>query len=238
VGDCYTDGVDLFRRGNNPWQKTPNPKFGIPRATRKLMWTMIQSILGAVKSPMLSGFSQADDGLMFYSTLQQIVFNEYLSGRINEAFLEYLNLDLVQRNGMIPSDKGYAEVKGEKGQTYWGRATCRDHGVRIDTPFWKQIGQFQRHALKTEVAGKPVYDSVKEAFTFDASQMKKDRNGPANSMLIVEKNAEKNLEASLKGETKDRMAEGAIPWVTVIAAGGAGLGAWLYARNKARGGKR
>lgn len=239
IFDCYTVAVNMARSGQGPWKGAPNPDFGIPRKTRQLMWRLLQTILGGVKSPALSGFQGSDDGFAFYSTLQQIVFNEYLANRIDEKLIGYLNGDMAMRHGHTDvSDLKLVIRKNDKGSPFEGRATCYDHGIDISGSFWQGLQQFQADATeRATVEGKPFYDKFKETWNFDASLMKAARKEPAKGVLVLGEDAEKAITSGLKGETKDRMAEGAVPWSTLLVAGGLGFGAWMYTRSKARGGK-
>ena len=238
IFDCYSVAVNMARAGEGLWKGAPNPNFGIPRSTRKLMWRVIQTILGGVKSPALSGFQGSDDGYAFYSTLQQIVFNEYIAGRIDEKLITYLNNDMAQRHGRTEnSELGLVSRKSEKSR-FEGRATCFDHGVDLSGAFWESLQKFQADALeRPSVGGQPFYDKFKETWNFDMSLMKANRTQPPKGVLVLNEQSEKAITAGIKGDKKDRLADGAVPWATLLVAGGAGFGAWMYARSKARGGK-
>jgi len=251
--DCYTAGVEAIKKKYNL------KSFGIPRVTRECMWKLVQAILAGVQSP--SGFvpSQTDQGRSFFLTLQQICLNEYVSQRINDEFLSYLNNDLLQRNGFVPGDLGFRradmfgegefygiKTKGTFNQWYEGAATCRDlatdnvMSLRLDVKFQKQFSDFSKLALKP-VDGQAFYDQTLNGgdggWVFDMTALENNQKMPPKSQLIVGKQVANALNDAIKKD-QGRFAEGSIPWVSLFAAGGAGFGVWMYARHRARGGKR
>lgn len=258
--DCYTAGVEFFKK------ELGLKTFGIPRATRECMWKLIQAILASVRPASSPENFPNDQGRSFFLTLQQICLNELLSGRINSRFLKYLNSEMLQRNGFIPGDKGYRKADnvgpnegtyfgiqtpgmfGGDMQPYFGAATCRDlspdsdedFSLRIDKKFEKQLTEFAQRC-QAPVDNVAFYDPSLNGgdggWVFDMSVMEGLRKEPPKGQLILDEKVITNLDQAVEKD-KDRFAEGAIPWVALLAAGGAGIGFWMYARNKARGGKR
>ena len=240
--DCYTATVTRLRAKYGP-------NFGIPLATRKLMWKLVQGILGCVKNPMIGGFaaSAKDDGKTLYSTLQQICYNEYLAGRINEELLEALNFDLTARHGWTENE-GFFPYNHE-GLPYFGRATCRDAGIRIDRQFFDELQKFSISTLnatiETKEGKKNFYSAGK--WQFDQRLMAEARGKNVKGTLVVRPMAAQVIVksfgkiASMKGlgdamgpEMRDRFADGPMPWTAMLGADNRNVDSWMYLRSRAR----
>lgn len=243
-GDCYTASV---RRLQGKYGKN----FGIPLQTRKLMWKIIQALLGCVKSPGLTGaLEQQDDGKVLYSTLQQICYNEYIAGRINEELLLDLNNDVVSKHGFVEGNFLPVRLDYSKGITsfnieYMGAANCRDAGVRLDKQFLDELRKFAISALnqttETKEGKKRFYDNGK--WQFDATLM----GGPRpKGTLVVRAGAAQTILQSYKAvasvkalgdtmspEVRDRFADGPMPWTSALHDGG--ISHWMALRGRARG---
>jgi len=243
-GDCYTASVARL-------QPKYGKNFGIPLQTRKLMWKIIQALLGCVKTPMLAGLSASakDDGKTLYSTLQQICYNEYLAGRINEELLLALNNDIVSKHGFVEGN--FLVTRYETGGmksfsiSYPGAASCRDAGVRLDKQFLDELQKFSLAALnqtiETKDGKKNFYSNGK--WQFDARLMggKKPkgqlvvRAGAAQTIIkgYMKVASVKSLGDSMGPELRDRLADGTMPWTSVLSDGG--IPTWMALRGRARG---
>lgn len=243
--DCYTASVLRL-------QQKYGPNFGIPLQTRKLMWKIIQALLGCVKTPMLAGLSASakDDGKTLYSTLQQICYNEYLAGRINEELLLALNNDIVSKHGFVEGNFRPQRFETKQGLVsydiqYAGGASCRDAGVRLDKQFLDELQKFSLAALnqtiETKEGKKNFYSNGK--WQFDARLM--GGKSPKGVLVVKPAAAQSIIQsyrrvASLKGigdsmspEMRDRIADGPMPWTSVLQGGG--VNHWMSLRGMARG---
>ena len=86
-----TRGFGLLRNDSLP----PGVKLGIPVETQRRMWRIIEGLMKQAKNPSIDAsfqeLSSGDDGYSLMPILQDIVYNEWTSGRIDRNTLNFLS---------------------------------------------------------------------------------------------------------------------------------------------------
>lgn len=132
-----------FPRGHRFPQGT---KIQIPRDTQRRMWRLIRGLMKQAKNPSITAsfaeLSDGDDGYSLMPILQDIVYNEWMAGRISRPMLNYLS-----DYGLYWTDY-YVECpdlsKGEIGAGAMpaGAGSCRDR-LNLASTFEQSIQKYK-----------------------------------------------------------------------------------------------